>query len=448
MVERHAGPRTRTARLSRGDRGRDVLGHHDRGAAPERRAVCPTRQVMATPTFVLADTSGNVTTVVGPSVPLDDAPHVMVLPCPGHQALPDGTWNIIAIDLVLSEQGQGNLIAWGDAKLSAGVSIDIGGSNSGGSNGGGSNSGDWDATTNLSDGTVSPGPAALAQGVVKASFSYSVLQLSWQAAHLTLLSFPASTEVPVAMSQDLANGLGLAVGDRIGMVWGTTKIEARLVRSVPYVPSHVRQDAALADLSALHRALLSAGNVDSLTDQWWVSSPKAGAADVLRAQHLGPVVTAAETAKAFRDGPVRVSLRVAWAFAIAAAVLLAATGSAAHAAGEALQRAPTVARLRAIGVSRRTALASHLLQHAAVTIAAVLLGAGSGAVLARLIAPLLIVAPGGQRAVPPAVLVWSAAPTALAVAAIAAGGLIAGVPVAVAMVRRSTVSALRAGDAP
>jgi hypothetical protein len=46
------------------------------------------------------------------------------------------------------------------------------------------------------------------------------------------------------------------------------------------------------------------------------------------------------------------------------------------------------------------------------------------------------------------VLVWSVASTALAVAAIALGGLIAGIPVAVAMVQRSTVSALRAGDAP
>jgi len=282
---------------------------------------------------------------------------------------------------------------------------------------------------------------------VTASFSYAVLPLSWQDAHLTLVSFPASTEVPVAMSQGLATSLGLAVGDRIAMVWETTPVDARLVRTVPYVSSQVRQDAVLADLTALHRALLSAGNIDSPTDRWWVSSPDAGAADALRAQHVGPVTTSQETATAYRDGPVRVSLRVAWAFAIAAAVLLATTGAASHAVGEARQRAPAVARLRAIGVSRRAALASHLMQHAAVTIAATLLGAGSGAVLALLIAPLLVVAPGGQRAVPPAVVVWSATPTAIVIAAVAAGGIIAGIPAAVAMVRRSTVAALRSGDA-
>jgi len=43
--------------------------------------------------------------------------------------------------------------------------------------------------------------------------------------------------------------------------------------------------------------------------------------------------------------------------------------------------------------------------------------------------------------------VWSAAPTAIVIAAIAAGGIIAGIPAAVAMVRRSTVAALRSGDA-
>ena len=402
----------------------------------------PDATVMATPTFVLADESGDVAKVVGRDSRRSTMRHTSwscLVPVSRRSPTERGTSSrsiccCPSRDTTISSAGETRSSPPASASTSRGGAIlqrRLGRRH------------ELDVTARCL-----PAPRALTQGVVKASFSYSVLQLSWQAAHETLLSFPASTEVPVAMSQDLANGLGLAVGDRIAMVWGTTTIEARLVRTVPYVPSHVRQDAVLADLSALHRALLSAGNVDTLTDQWWVSSPTEGAADALRAQHLGPVVTAAETAKAFRDGPVRVSLRVAWAFAIAAAVLLAATGSAAHAAGEALQRAPTVARLRAIGVSRRTALASHLLQHAAVTIAAVLLGAGAGAVLARLIAPLLIVAPGGQRAVPPAVLVWSAAPTALAVAAIAAGGLIAGVPVAVAMVRRSTVSALRAGDAP
>ena len=395
--------------------------------------------VRATPTFVLVGEAGDVTTLVGDAVALDNLPHAMALPGQGAQPLPAGKWRIVAVDFLLSENGSGDLSSWGDTKLSASVSIRVDGADS--------NGGDWDATTSATDGTVRPGTASLANGTVTASFSYAVLPLSWQDAHLTLVSFPASTEVPVAMSQGLATSLGLAVGDRIAMVWETTPVDARLVRTVPYVSSQVRQDAVLADLTALHRALLSAGNIDSPTDRWWVSSPDAGAADALRAQHVGPVTTSQETATAYRDGPVRVSLRVAWAFAIAAAVLLATTGAASHAVGEARQRAPAVARLRAIGVSRRATLASHLMQHAAVTIAATLLGAGSGAVLALLIAPLLVVAPGGQRAVPPAVVVWSAAPTAIVIAAIAAGGIIAGIPAAVAMVRRSTVAALRSGDA-
>jgi len=396
--------------------------------------------VVATPTFVLADESGDVDTFVGEAVPLDNAPHSVALPGLEGHPLPAGQWRIVAIDLLLSEQGPQDLEFWGPATLSASVSVRVDGAQSPG--------GDWDMTTSAAiEGAVSAGEVSVSGSTVEASFSYSIQLLSWDVARLTMVSFPASTEVPVVMSQSLADGLGLVPGDQIAVAWGTDSIEARLVRTTPYVPSHVREDAVLADLTSLHRALLSAGNIGPLTDAWWVSSPHVGAANALRAQNFGPVTTSAETTTSLREGPVRVSLRAAWAFAIAAAVLLAATGSAAHAAGEALQRAPTVARLRALGVSRRAALASHLVQHAAVTVAAVVLGAGVGAVLAWLIAPLLVVAPGGQRAVPPAVLVWSAAPTALVVALIATSGLLAGIPAAVAMVRRSTVSALRAGDA-
>ncbi len=400
----------------------------------------PTGTVTATPTFVLVDGWGYVTTVVGPELPLDNVPHVVVLPGPGQQTLPDGKWSIVAVDFLVTEHSSDDLNSWGTTMLSASVSIDVDGAKTG--------DGDWAATSNSSLDAMAPGTVAVSGSTVEAPFSYSPLQLSWQAMHLTLLSFPASTEIPVAMTEGLANSLGLAVGDRIAMVCDTTSIEARLVRTVPYVPSRVRDDAVLADVTSLHRALLSAGAFGPVSDAWWVSSPDAGAEEALRAQSIGPVTTSSETATMLRDGPIRVPLRVAWGFAIAAAVLLAATGSGAHAAGEALQRASTVARLRAIGVSRRAALASHLVQHAAVTLIAILLGTGVGAVLALLVAPLLIIAPGGLRPVPSAVLVWTAGTVVFVMAATAAGGLIAGIPASVAMVRRSTVAALRAGDAP
>ena len=395
--------------------------------------------VTAAPTLVLANAAGYRTTQVGSDVALDGRPHAIHLPIPGQQALPAGSWRIVAIDLHLLDHTTQDLIGWGNTTATIKVSVSVEGASSVG--------GAWGTSANAGLGGVQPGDAVAHSGTVDASFGYSVLGLSWEEAHVTLLSFPASTQVPVVMTQTLAGELGLAAGDRIALTWGSTPVEAVLVRTVPYVPSHVREAALLVDRTSLERGLLSAGLLEPVVDAWWVSSPRPGSAEALRAAHLGPVTTLGEVTSALRDGPLRAPLPVAWLLAIAAAVGLAVTGSAAHAAAEAQRRASTIARVRAIGVSKRDALASHLVQHAAVTSTAVVLGTLAGAVLAWLLAPLLVVSPRGEPAIPPAALAWSIAPTAAVVGAILVGGLLAGVPAAVSVVRRSTVAALRAGDA-
>lgn len=394
----------------------------------------------ASPSVVLTDEAGFQTTLVGSEVALDGRPHGMSFPLSGQQPLPAGTWQVVAIDLLLGDHSGEDLSSWGTTSAAAEVSVSIEGASSAG--------GPWDASASRGQGVVQPGDVAVHAGTVDAAFSYNVLELSWQDAHLTLLSFPASTQVPVAMSEGLGTELGLAAGDRMAMTWGTAAVEVVLVRTVPFVPSHVREAALLTDLTSLRRALLTTGMVDPVTDLWWVSSPRAGAAEALREAGKGPVSTGEEATTQLRDGPLRTSLPVAWLLAIAAAVGLAVTGSAAHAAAEAQRRAATIARVRAIGMSTRDALASHLLQHAVITVTAVALGTASGAFLSWLLAPLLVVDPLGQRAIPSAVLVWSAGPAAAVVGAILVGALLAGVPAAIAVVRRSTVAALRAGEAP
>ena len=396
--------------------------------------------VTATPTLVLADETGYRTTQEGSEVALDGRPHATRLPIPGQQPLPAGTWRVVAIDLHLVDHTVDDLIGWGNTSATMNVRVSVEGASSAG--------GAWDVTGDPGQGGVQPGEATAHGDTVDASFSYSVLGLSWAEAHATLLSFPASTQVQVVMTDALAGELGLKAGDRIALTWSTTAVEAVLVRTVPYVPSHVREAALLADRTSLERALLSAGLLDPVIDEWWVGSPQPDAEEALRAADLGPVSARAAETTELRDGPLRGPLRFAWLLAIAAAVGLAVTGAAAHAAAEAQRRASTIARVRAIGVSQRDALTSHLLQHAAITTTAVVLGTISGAVLAWLMAPELVVSSRGEPAIPPAVLVWSVAPTAAVVVSILVGCLVAGIPAALAVVRRSTVAALRAGDAP
>jgi len=386
---------------------------------------------------VLADEHGYRTTQEGAEVPLDGHPHTVRLPRP---ELPEGTWRVLAIGLHLVDHTTADLMGWSTSTARMDVRIAIHGASSTG--------GAWGLASDSEVAAVQPGELSVHDGTVAGWFSYSVLGLSWNPADVTLLSFPATTQVPVAMTEGLAGELGLAPGDRIALSWDSTPIEAVLVRTVPYVPSHVGGAALLADKTSLERALLSAGVLDPVTDGWWVGSPRPGAAEALRSAGIASVSTREETASGFRDGPLGAPLHSAWLLAIAAAVGLGVTGAAVHAAAQAQRRAPTIARVRAIGASRSQVLASHLGQHTVVTIMAVALGTVCGGALAWLLAPALVLSPQGHPAVPSVVLTWSAAPMAGVVGALLLGGLLVGVPTALAVVGRSTVATLRAGEAP
>lgn len=400
----------------------------------------PMPDIMVTPTLVLADEWGATTTRTGSEVPLDHSPHMIGIPLPGEPGLPAGTWRVVAIDLHLVERPGVDLFSWGVESSSFTATVTIDGATS--------PSGAWGGAGDTGAAAVRHQEARVAGDTVQASFSCSVLGLSWHDAHLTLLSFPASAQVPVALTDDLARELGLKVGDRIGVAWDTAPLEAVVVRTVPYVPSHPREPAVLAELTSLQRAMLSVGRLDPLTDRWWVGSPMPGAAEAVRAAGAGTVVDQADTVATYRDGPLRTPLRFAWWLAILAAVGFAVTGSAAHAAAQARRQGTTLARVRAIGASRREALVVHAVQHAAVTVLSVVVGTASGVLLAALLVPVLVVSPTGARAVPAPLIIWPAGSLSLVVATILVGGLVVGVPAAVSVVGRSTVAALRAGEAP
>ncbi len=400
----------------------------------------PAPVIAATPTLVLVDENGYRTTQVGSALALDGRPHTLRLPLPGQPELPAGTWHVAAIGLHLVDHTTQDLIGWSTSNTRMNVRITIQGASSTG--------GAWGLAAGSGAAAVQPGELSVHDGTLEGWFSYSVLGLSWTPVDVTLLSFPASVRVPVAMTEALAASLGLAPGDRIGLSWESTSIEAVLVRTVPYVPSYVRGAALLADKASLERALLSANVLDPATDGWWVGSPRPGAPQALRSAGITSVSSREETTSQFRDGPLGAPLGSAWLVAIAAAVGLGVAGAATHAAAQAQRQASTIARVRAIGASRRQVLASHLGQHAAVTTLAVGLGAACGFALAWLLTPLLVLSPQGQQAIPPVVLVWPALPTTAVVGVLLLGGLLVGVPAALAVVGRSTVAALRAGDAP
>jgi hypothetical protein len=399
----------------------------------------PSPVITALPTLVLSDGAGSIITQAGTELALDGKPHTIALPLRGQPAPPAGDWQVIAIDLQLFDHTTADLFSWGTNKATVEVSVTLAGASGAG--------GQWGAPADSGNGAVQPDTIEAFGDTVRASYSYSVLGLSWQDAHLRLLSFPASVQVPVAITAPLAAELGLGIGDRIAMAWDATTVEAVVARTIDYVPAHPRKAALLTDLSSLQHAMLSAGRLDSITTAWWVGGPRPGAAAAIREAGQGPVIDRLQTADDLRDGPLRAPVGYAWLLAIVVAIGLAVGGAAAQAAAQAQRRGTTVARIRAIGASRREALASHFSQHGAVTVLATGLGALGGVLLAVALAPLLVVTPTGEPAVPTATLIWAAGPTTAVIGTILVGGLLAGLPAALAMVRRSTVTALRTGEA-
>ena len=127
----------------------------------------------------------------------------------------------------------------------------------------------------------------------------------WSEGTLTALAFEPVDDVPVVVSARLADQLGLAVGDGVDLSLGLTPVHAKVDGIAAYIPSQPRAAALLADVDALSRATLSQGNLDTVTDAWWVGGTMpANAAATLEAEGIGPVTDRAAAARcAARSGP-------------------------------------------------------------------------------------------------------------------------------------------------
>ena len=391
--------------------------------------------VSVTPTLVLEDSWGAITLLAGDEVPLDEANHSVELP--KGTALPAGTWKVLAVSFQVSRFVDADDDPWSTIRSNAKVAVRVEGSTTAGT---------WDAQGDDAWAELAPGTVTASGDTVAASFSFVQWGILQAPATLTVTSFPVNEPAPLLLSSELAAAAGLKAGDRISLGVDATNIDAEVVGTLPYVPGHPRADAAMMDTEALARAMIIGGHPGSVTDAWWMSPADATTAQALTAQGLKPVTTIEAVARGLLTNPLTAPLKLAWALAITAALFLALVGVAAHAAAEAQQRAPTIARIRGIGVTRRIARNAHMAQHAIVTTAAIGAGMALGAVLAALLAPLLVVAEGGGRPVPAAVAVWPTVWLACVGAVLIVGSIAAGLPASRAVVRRSTVLALRSGE--
>lgn len=407
------------------------------GASLDTELTSPAH-LLVTPTVIVSDDAGNLVTVEGTPVTIDGTPHDVSLPIANQDPVLNEHWRVIAIDLTLGMVIDGGLRDGSDGFMTADVSVHVAGAEA--------SPGQWfskvigvppriQVQSTTRDGTT-----------VSATLSATIFALAFSDEHLMLLGFPPVDEFPVVVSDALASNLGLAAGDQLSITSGEATVTGRILRSVPYVPGAPGGLAILADYDALGRALLTQGSDGPITDAWWVGNPSEGASARVVDAGLVPVETRAAATTALRDGPLRVALRVALGVLVGAALVLAIAGTAAHAASIAQTRATEVARLRGIGVSRRALFVTGLLQHGAVTTAAVVTGGLLGAFLAWLIGPLLIVGVGGLPSVPAAMVEWRWTLLVGVLAGLVLGGVAVDIPALRALVRRDAALGIRMGD--
>ncbi|MBP2707513.1 permease [Microbispora sp. RL4-1S] len=404
-----------------------------------------------TPRLMFQDATGLRTSCAGTPVPLDGRAHPLPT-CATAAGL-----RLVAVSLPFAaDTGQGNVGFGYSDSLEGGpgpfgasrvaVTLTVPGAPASAVSAPGS---PWTATS------VAPAPGQLAGPAVTLSGGPSGVRLKMTtgvelkgppdaARTLVATAFPVPGPVPVAVSSRFAGQVGARPGSRLSLTVGLTAVPVRVTEVVPTVPSAPGAAAILADLDALSRALVVAGDLSFPVDAWWVGHPtRADAAARATALHLGPVITRASETARLSAGPLRAGLPAALRLLGPAAALLLLAGVLLHVTFDLRSRAIEVARLRGLGMTRREVRAVLLGQHVGILLPLLAAGAAVGGLATRVVAPLLVRSDTGAAPVPAALPVWPWTTEAVALALLLAACTLAVTLVIVVQARRVDAAHLR-----
>lgn len=202
---------------------------------------------------------------------------------------------------------------------------------------------------------------------------------------------PTADGVPVVVSRGLAERADLAVGDTVRAPLAGPEVVLAVVGVVDAVPGALEDEAVLADLAELGQGLLGTRRTPVAPGEVWLAVDEtadaaavAGAAAALAG--AGAQATTATTAAADAAAPVVDGF---WTTA-ATAVLLALTGVAAVAVALLRVRRGEVVVLRAVGQTPAAQARTRAVEHLAVALPAVVVGALAGAATSLVLVPALV----------------------------------------------------------
>ncbi|HST84382.1 MAG TPA: hypothetical protein VLL08_21775 [Kineosporiaceae bacterium] len=394
-------------------------------------------RLQAVPRLVLEDRSGLRTSCEATAVRLDGRSHPLHLCSPVREA-----WRVVAISLQVNFDPPGQVGA-GESRLTVSVTLPAG-PNPG--------TGTWPSRSVGNDPWRLGNVATAIHSTPTSTVVTTTANVNTDELQPTLpvevvsTAFAAPSAVPVAVSDRLADEVGAVVGGRLTVTVGGIAVPMVISQRVPTVPSAPGEVAMLADVDALSRALISAGALEPAVDAWWVGQPSTpGAAAATTALGLGEVDTRAGVHQELSRGPLRVGLPAALDLLVPAAVLLLLVGTIMHVTSEVEARALEMARLRGLGLRRRSILGGLLAQHGGVLVLLLSAGAVVGAVASWAVAPLLIRSDLGARPEPGAVLQWPWPAEVGLLAGLLIGGTVAVTLVIAVQLRRADAAHLRVG---
>ena len=282
--------------------------------------------------------------------------------------------------------------------------------------------------------------------VLRTSTQVDLAYLAYTTADLLATAFETPPDVPVAVSQQLADAVGAKIGGEISGTVGGAVLPLRVTAIVPTVPSAPGRIAVLADEDLLSRALIRAGRLDPLVDGWWVAHPTPQTVRSVRALELGEVTTRDDVTAQLAEGPLRVTVPAVLVLLVVAGATLLLAGAGLLVSADQRRRSAEVARLRALGLTRRGARRLLFAEHVAFLVPLVLVGALVGAVAAVALGPSLVRSDLGAAPVPSAVVAWPWWAEGGLVVGLVLGCVLIAAAVAVLHVRRAETALLRAGD--
>ena len=412
------------------------------GAGIELEAEAPAGITLSvTPTAVIQDGSGFRSAVAAEPVPVDGRSHRVQW-----QSRLSG--QLVALRMQLSADPNASDSEVPDGTVT--LALRVPGSRTSADGADGAGAPEWNAQPLDRQSPVLGVTVSVVEGathtVVRTVAGVELTYLAYTGADLLVSAFTQPDVVPVAVSEELVDAVGTKVGGELSAIVGGVAVTLDVVAIVPDVPSAPGRVAVLADADTLSRTLVHAGLLEPAVDGWWVAHPSPRSVRALRALGLGEVTTRHDVAADLTRGPMRVMVPAALLMLVVAAGVLLLVGGGLVVGGDRRRQTAEVARLRALGLTGGEMRRLLLIEHGALLVPLVLVGAVVGAAAAWALGPYLVRSDTGTAPAPGVAVVWPwVGELAVAGGLLLGCFLIAGV-VVVARVRRSDATQLRTGD--